>query len=356
MCLYFDHTNLKAMKIQMIWLGMSFLLLSCQENRKASKVEVPKGWIVFETPVQASLRGLSPVTENLVWASGSEGTWLKTIDGGKTWEHGKVNGLDTVDFRDIEGIDASTAIIMSSGQPALILKTTDGGKSWEKKFEGTDEDFFDGMFFQRKKGVLIGDPTKNTWKILTSNDLGETWTVSERCPEAKSGAGSFAASGSTILKDENRIWFASGGEESNIYFSPDGGMHWRKISTPILQGEPSQGIFSLTKISNQVLVAVGGDYLQQDLSEKNVIISKDGGLEWHLAEGNLPSGYRSGVAYYPFHHWLITVGPSGSDFSNDGGHNWQKFSDEGFHAVFRDKAQSSIWASGAKGKIARLDY
>jgi hypothetical protein len=42
--------------------------------------------------------------------------------------------------------------------------------------------------------------------------------------------------------------------------------------------------------------------------------------------------------------------------SDDGGINWIKFSNEGFHAVYMDKAQGSIWASGLDGKIARLVY
>lgn len=344
------------MKNPVLWSLIMLLLFSCSENRKKNTLEKPKGWTIFETPVDVSLRGLSPVTENLVWASGSKGTWIKTLDGGKNWEYGTINGLDSVDFRDIEGIDASTAIVMSSGQPALIFKTSDGGNTWEKKFEGSEEDFFDGMFFQRKKGALIGDPVGSSWRIITTSDLGESWKVSERAPKAKEGDGSFAASSSTILRDDSRIWFASGGLSSNIYYSADDGMHWEEIPTPILQGEPSQGIFSFTKVSDQVLVAVGGDYLEENKADKNAIISTDGGLRWSLIEGNLPAGYRSGVTYFPLHHWLIAVGPSGTDFSNDGGMNWMKFSEEGFHAVFRDKAQSSIWASGSNGRIAKLDY
>ncbi|PRY89616.1 WD40/YVTN/BNR-like repeat-containing protein [Mongoliibacter ruber] len=344
------------MKNPVFWSFVLLLLFSCEENRRIKTVEKPKGWIILDTQVDASLRGLSPITENIVWASGSNGTWLRTLDGGINWDSGVINGLDSVDFRDIEGIDASTAIAMSSGQPALIFKTLDGGKTWEKKFEGSDKDFFDGMYFQRKKGIVLGDPVDNYWKILTTDDLGETWKVSERSPKAKEGAGSFAASGSTVMRDNNRIWFASGGLSSDIFFSDDDGMHWKIISTPILQGEPSQGIFSFTKVSDQVLIAVGGDYLKSDFAEKNAIISTDGGMSWELIEGNLPKGYRSGISYFPLHHWLISVGPSGSDYSRDGGINWEKFSEEGFHAIFRDKAQSSIWASGSKGRIAKLDY
>ena len=77
--------------------------------------------------MKASLRGLSVVTAEIAWASGSSGTWLRTIDGGETWENGVIAGLDTVDFRSLHAFDALTAIAVSAGQPAVIYKTIDGG-------------------------------------------------------------------------------------------------------------------------------------------------------------------------------------------------------------------------------------
>ncbi|MEP1086473.1 hypothetical protein [Algoriphagus sp.] len=69
-----------------------------------------------------------------------------------------------------------------------------------------------------------------------------------------------------------------------------------------------------------------------------------------------PRGYRSGVVYFPMQKWLIAVGPSGSDYSSDGGIAWEPISDEGFHAVQMGHADGSIWASGINGKIAKLKY
>src|SRR5947209_10522094 len=34
--------------------------------------------------------GISPVDEGVVWASASGGTWLRTVNGGSTWETGVV--------------------------------------------------------------------------------------------------------------------------------------------------------------------------------------------------------------------------------------------------------------------------
>lgn len=338
-------------------IGIIILLISCSSERQQESISQPKGWEIVETPIKESIRGLSPLTSRIIWASGSKGTWLLTLDGGVSWTTGIIDGLDSVDFRDIEGLNATTAIALSSGQPAVIYKTVDSGLTWQKKFEGPEAAFLDGIsFYQSQRGYVIGDPIDGKWMVLETKDAGETWTWLENSPMAEQGEGSFAASGSTILTDQDNIWFASGGIKSKVYVSENKGHSWEMADTPIIQGEPSQGIFSMTKINDQHLIAVGGDYLQPDLDINNVIYSKGIGRDWELISTSYPKGYRSGVTYFAKFHWLIAVGTNGSDYSIDGGVHWQKFTNEGFHAVAIDKSQENIWASGINGKIARLVY
>lgn len=342
--------------MRFVYFLLLFLLFSCTTKEKRLKIEAPKGWEVMGTPVSSSLRGLSPLTEKIIWASGSKGTWLRTLDGGQSWDHGVIAGLDSVDFRDIEGFDASTAVAMSSGQPAVIYRTEDGGRTWYEVFRGSEADFFDGMAFYKNNGYVIGDEVGGKWRILVSKDYGKSWGVLETSPKAESGSGSFAASGSGIIATEDQIWFASGGRKSSVFNSTDAGITWKEYSTPIIQGESSQGIFSLTIVDDNILVAVGGDFLNPELSDRNAVISLHNGRAWSLITGNFPTGYRSSVAYFPLHHWLISVGPNGSDFCSNSGMDWAKFSKEEFHAVVLDKSFGSIWASGPNGKIGRLVY
>jgi photosystem II stability/assembly factor-like uncharacterized protein len=347
------------MKIKYQILSLCLLIgaSGCKEEHVNHTYEAPTGWELMVTPHEASLRGLSPINSDIVWASGSGGTWMRTINGGVTWDYGIIDGLDSVEFRDIEGFDAAVAIAISAGQPAVIYKTVDGGNTWTKKFQGPSSAFFDGMaFFKDNKGYVVGDPVDGKWMILETKDQGETWILLDNPPSAKEGDGSFAASGSGILTSGQEIWFASGGRQSNIYYTDNSGSHWQEIQTPIIQGEPSQGIFSLTRLGENILVAAGGDYLNPEEQKQNLILSTDNGKTWANIKGNTPSGYRSGIAYFPRNHWLLAVGPSGSDFSKNGGEDWERFSDEGFHAVFMDKAQTSVWASGSNGRIAKLAY
>ncbi|MGA8878487.1 MAG: hypothetical protein WB555_23300, partial [Candidatus Korobacteraceae bacterium] len=56
-----------------------------------------------------SLIAVSPVNDRIVWASGRNGTFVVTTDGGKTWKAGEVKGAETLDLRDVQGISATTA-------------------------------------------------------------------------------------------------------------------------------------------------------------------------------------------------------------------------------------------------------
>ncbi|WP_339866820.1 YCF48-related protein [uncultured Algoriphagus sp.] len=342
-------------KCKLLALSLLVALFSCKKSEE-NLADKPTGWNILETPVEASLRGLSPLTGEIAWASGSNGVWLRTIDGGQTWDHGIVAGLDTVDFRSIHAFDALTAIVVSAGQPAVIYKTIDGGKSWKLKRQENEFAFLDGISFSSStRGFVIGDPSEGKWTILQTANQGNTWYPLDSLPGAAEGEAAFAASATSLLAEGNELWLGTGGTESNLHYSKDMGASWEKFTAPVIQGESSQGIFSLTSMGNGEIVSVGGDYLNEKMKEgiSGIFISSK--KEWMAPQQGL-GGYRSGVVYFPKQKWLIAVGPSGSDFSKDAGINWEPISAEGFHAVKMGHADGSVWASGAKGKIAKLSF
>lgn len=337
-------------------LALSFMvaLFSCK-NSKETQNQQPTGWQIFETPVNSSLRGLSPLTDEIAWVSGSGGTWMRTIDGGKTWDHGVIANLDSVDFRSIYAFNAEMALVVSAGQPAVIYKTTDGGKTWELKHTASKEAFLDGIdFSDQENGYVIGDPEGGKWTLLKTFNQGESW-YSVETPAAVDGEAAFAASATSLLSRGTSIWIGTGGTESNIHYSNDQGATWQRFKSPLKQGTASQGIFSITSLGNGEVFAVGGDYLEEDSQEGNAAVFSSTEKKWLKTEIP-PAGYRSGIAYFPKNHCLVTVGPTGSDFSVDGGLNWQLLSPEGFHAVKLAHAGGSVWASGADGKVGKLEF
>src|SRR5262245_13750932 len=56
-----------------------------------------------------------PVNPRVVWASGRNGTFTVTTDGGETWNAGVVPGAEALQFRDVQGFSARVAYLMSIG-------------------------------------------------------------------------------------------------------------------------------------------------------------------------------------------------------------------------------------------------
>src|SRR5688572_27046300 len=93
-------------------------------------------WVKQTVNTTANFRGLSVVNEKIIWASGSNGTVIRTIDSGRTWKVMQVPEGSKLDFRDIEAFDANTAYILSigNGEDSRIYKTIDGGTTWDIQF------------------------------------------------------------------------------------------------------------------------------------------------------------------------------------------------------------------------------
>lgn len=313
-------------------------------------------WKQFQSLGKSSLRGLSPISDQLCWASGSGGTWLKTEDGGASWQTGTVAGLDTVDFRSIHAFDAQTAVVASAGQPAVIYRTANGGKTWEKVHQEGGEAFFDAIqFVDAQRGYVLGDPIGGKWMILETLDGGRSWHSLANLPDAASGEAAFAASSSSLLADSQGLVFATGGKLSRLHRYSFAAQSWvvREL-TDMLQGEPSQGVFAVTSLPGEGgLVLVGGDYLKPENRIANALLVL-GEVTISTSEG--PSGYRSGVAYLQDKGWVVAVGPGGSDFSSNEAHSWQPFSTTGYHAVKAAPGGRVLWASGSQGRLGKLVY
>lgn len=304
-----------------------------------------------------SIRGLSIVSGQVAWVSGSNGTIGKTLNGGKTWEWIKPEGFEKLDFRDVEAFDQNKAIVVNAGSPAYVLLTEDGGKTWKTNYKNLDSAIFlDGMgFWDKNTGIIFGDPIGNKLQLLKTRDGGLNWqNVSDHLKlEMKNGEAGFAASGTSIrtLSDGN-VWIATGGTVSNIYHSNNFGYTWKKYPCPIWQGENSTGAFSIDFYNSKKGVVVGGDYRKDKENTNNVLYTSDGGKTW-LKPVKPVAGYRSGVTFVNA-QTVVAVGTSGVDVSSDGGQKWTHISDLSFNSVGRSKTGNLILMAGNDGQIYRL--
>ncbi len=313
---------------------------------------------ILSQGTNTSLRGLCVVNDQVIWVSGSNGTIGRSNNGGKDFKWMIVKGFEKTDFRDIEAFDASTAIIMGVGEPGYILRTIDGGESWtvvfEKKTRGI---FLDAMeFWNRQAGIVMGDPIDGKFFIARTFDNGKTWKEIPDVykPVADSGEASFAASGTNIRAlDNDEAIFISGGSTSHVYIRD------QKIQLPLTQGSSSTGAYSIAvwdryKLNGgKKMVVVGGDYTRDTARQNISAYSTDRGKTWQLSK-TPPGGYRSCVEFLAEKH-LITCGPNGVDYTQDGGENWKSISKEGFNVVRIARYGSAVFLAGANGKIGKLE-
>jgi photosystem II stability/assembly factor-like uncharacterized protein len=326
--------------------------------RKSLSAALPLGWREQETDVKVRLRGVSTLDLKTAWASGNNGTFLRTADGGVHWESGTVPSATDLDFRDVHGVDASTAYLMSAGEgeKSRIYKTTDGGKSWIWQFANHDpKAFFDGFaFWDATHGIAFSDPVDGRFPILRTSNGGVTWTPvpADRLPIALPGEAAFAASGSSItVVGQKDVWFATGGAAARVFHSSDQGFTWSVANTPIVSGVPSAGIFSILFMNRNDGFVVGGDYKKETEPSANYAWTKDGGKTWALGP-KLP-GYRSAITVESLSPViLIAVGPSGIDHLSSHDNGWFSETEEGFDAVSMNPRLNVGLAVGANGRIA----
>ena len=319
-------------------------------------------WTVQTSGVTARLRGVSAVSERVVWASGSASTVLRTTNGGASWRKLNVTS-DALDFRDIDAIDAQTAYVLSIGNGAAsrIYKTTNSGATWTLQFQNKDpKAFLDAMsFWDANNGIVFGDSINGQFYILLTDNGGETWSrlAVSRLPLALENEGAFAASGTNIaVFGKTHAWIGTGaGAKARVLRSTDRGRSWEVADTPIAAG-PSTGIFSIAFRDEKHGVVVGGDYSKEKEAVDNLAVTDDGGVTWKLVKGL--SGFRSVVAYVPGAKTpaLVALGPSGGDFSLDDGQTWQPIEGPGFDTFSFMPRNATGWGAGANGAIGKLVF
>jgi photosystem II stability/assembly factor-like uncharacterized protein len=333
-------------------------------------------WVAQESGTKVRLRGVSAVSRRVAWASGAAGTFARTTDGGRTWRAAQVPGAAELDFRDVDAFGADTAYLLAigEGERSRIYKTTDGGRTWTLQFQNRRAAaFFDCMaFWNSRSGIAISDPVDDRFLVVRTADGGRTWdelatagrnwdeTSVVVMPTAREGEGAFAASGTcAAVAGTSDAWFGTGGPEGpRIFRSADGGQTWNAAPAPLASGKAA-GVFSLAFWGAGEGAAVGGDYTKEGEREGNAAFTSDGGRTWSAVVGaERPGGYRSCVARVPGTRGpvLVAVGPSGSDFSADGGRSWKTLGAEGFHALSVAPRGDVAWAVGENGRISRLDF
>ena len=333
-------------------------------QRKQPSVKIT----LLNTGTTASFRGLSVVNARVIWASGTNGTVGKTLDGGKSWQWNHTSACDSCDWRSIAALSDKEAFIINAGSPARLLHTKDGGLTWEQQYyNAAPAAFFDCLrFSDAAHGFAIGDPLNDHFPLLYSYDSGHVWNeynyANDNYPPALPGEAIFAASNSNISPDHDMPRFITGGLQSRIFSavkayksdtSKNSYIKWSATPLPILHGKASTGAFAVDFFDAKHGVVAGGDYANDTLRTQNFAYTTNGGLSWESAT-TAPFGYRSGITFIST-KWLAATGTSGTDYSDDGGKNWHNISKEGFNTIQKIPGSLRALMAGAHGKIGILE-
>ncbi|MEZ4933199.1 MAG: YCF48-related protein [Saprospiraceae bacterium] len=283
---------------------------------------------------------MSTVDEQTAWAVTFDGItfdaptneWMRTTDGGETWNTGSLPFSDpAMATYTIYAMDAETAYVSAGTQPnfteGAIYKTTDGGQSWTEQFSSNDRTPGEFIFWDENEGMTFGfartapnevviyrtqDGGENwqtidipgilpgewcagysanglidsqgdqVWvstvfgRILHSTDRGQTWEATQVAPAGRALLG-------VAFEDEmNGIAvspaFSSGSAAPNLAFrTSDGGTTWEEITVP---ANPIAGAL-------EYVPGTEGTYLFSNVifGETDIAYTHDSGDTWHIMDG-----------------------------------------------------------------------
>ncbi len=284
------------------------------------------------------------VRNSVAWGDGI----YKSTDGGKTFTHMGLETTQTIARVITHPTDPGIAYVAASGHPwgytgdRGLFKTADGGKSWTKLAGGLPNDGKTGAI-----DLVMSPADPETLYVAFWQRLRQPWR------------------------------FDSGGPNSGIFKTTDGGQSWTKLVQGIPSGDLGRIGLAISRSNPQVLVAVveatfqpqatirqgndqkpNPDYEDMTKLGSGMYRSEDGGATWKfMSRQNNRPFYYSHIYINPLEdkwvYWLAT----NMSFSPDGGKTWSQIGGlhPDFHAMWIDPTNKDRFYVGQDGG-ASLTY
>mgnify|MGYP001794216138 CR=1 FL=1 len=275
--------------------------------------------------------------------SSGNGLW-KSLDAGETWEFIGLEGSEHIARIRIHPTNPDLVYVAAIGnlwKPNTtrgVYRTKDGGANWEKILYESDK---------AGAGDLVLDPNNArimyaaTWemkrngyrmdsggedsKMYKSTDGGDTWTdISEYkgLPD-----GPWGIVGITVSPvDSNRVWAIIEAENGGVFRSDDAGKTWQKVNSDraLLQRAWYYcRIYADTQNKEKVYVM-----------NVSYGVSTDGGKTFKLK--NAPHGDHHDLWIDPNNNnRMVIADDGGAQVSNDGGENWTTYHNQPTSQFYR---------------------
>ncbi len=236
-------------------------------------------------------------------ACGNNGTFIKSTDGGITWDVSNLLLGDSLNLNGLNFLDSDYGMVC--GENGFIFKTTDGGNSWTKLITATTEALSGIAIIDTNLAIAIG----LGGTILRTADGGINWL-----PIPFETPGDL-----TSIRNLHSDFITITGHNGLLYKSIDSGSMWKQIVIKTDTNVIGNNINGQVFYDTNTAIVVG------DLG--GIFTTNDGGKNWanrsvenisaatlHSIDGKDPSG---GI--------YATVGEYGAIFySTNTGNAWSK--------------------------------
>ncbi len=319
-----------------------------------------------------------PSNPRIIFAGAAGGGVWKSNDGGITFnsifdEHAQSIGAIAIDPNDPDKtIYVGTGETWTRNSVSLgdgLYKSTDGGSNWKKLgFENSErianiivnpnnsQEVYVGVL-----GALWSDSEERG--VYKTRDGGETWEKILYV-NPKTGCADMAIDPSdpntlyaSMWEFRRTAWsFESGGANSALYKSTDGGKSWNKIHNGFPEGNLGRLAIAVAPSNPQVLYTA----IEAEKAErKGLYRSNDGGANWEQLNNEFERTVR------PFYFSRITVDPRDEDvvvkcgyyggISRDGGKTFKNLGamHPDIHDVVFHINDSDIMFAGNDGGVYR---
>ena len=318
--------------------------------------EEPTGvWISQNTSfanVSTGVGNISIVDENIVWASGYDGSgngenyqvYTKTNNGGSTWTSGNIDLGDTdLGVAMVSAISSSTAWAVGypkvAGDIGGIWKTTNGGASWTRQdsaFYNFTGSFTNVVhFWDENYGFAQGDPIAGEYELYVTSNGGDNWEAVAGANIPNPGGGEYGYVGQIEVVGDN-VWYTT--NSTTLYHSTDRGNNWEAYQCPVDDFGGGNSI-SFSDANNGIIV-----------SGTNVYRTYDSGQSWTQIDPIGPIN-TIGLSYVEGTETIFSTSQSGSSQSFDGGLTWNQIDNEVFLGV-EFLNSTTGWAGSFNGDLS----
>lgn len=319
-----------------------------------------------------------PTNPRIIYAGTAGGGVWKSSDGSTTYVPIFDEYCQSIGAVELDPNDPDNTIYVGTGETWTrnsvsvgdgLYKSTDGGATWNKiGFENSErianiivnpensQEVYVGVL-----GALWSDSEERG--VYKSSDGGETWEQllyvdpSTGCADLAMDPNDPNTLYASMWEFRRTAWsFNSGGENSALYKSTDGGKNWNKIHNGFPKGKLGRLAIAVAPSDSNILYTV---IEAEEDTKKGLYRSNDAGASWEQLNNDF------GITVRPFYFSRIVVDPKDPDvvvkgglsgsISRDGGKTFRNLGNmhSDIHDMVFNIENSDIMYVGTDGGVYR---